>query len=286
MSDDIVVTSTDPALHARLERLARSGRMVFFAGLPGTGKSLMIHQLAYLAAAAGRVVHALQWDVARPVFEASDAGRRYPVVDGVTHAIVRKAVGRWARRAISRWEQRHPDPIHFLVGETPFVGGRLIELARREPDDAETVLAAASCRFVIPVPSRAVREFLEAERERRTAAPVHAREREDAPPHVLRQIWREVVEAGRALGFPVTDEAYAPELYARVYETVLRFRHVERLPIEVRLPVEGRSPYEFASPLRELAPDVSDASAVIEEIEARYPDHHVLEAEIRHWFVV
>ena len=66
----------DPALHERLTGLAGSARMVFVAGLPGTGKSLVIHQLAHLAADAGRAVHLLQWDVARPVFEASAAGRR------------------------------------------------------------------------------------------------------------------------------------------------------------------------------------------------------------------
>ncbi len=70
--------------------------MVFFAGLPGTGKSLLVHQLVHVAAGRGRRVHLLQWDVARPVLEASPAGRRYPLADGVTHAVVRtrrRAVG-------------------------------------------------------------------------------------------------------------------------------------------------------------------------------------------------
>jgi adenylylsulfate kinase-like enzyme len=48
--------------------------MVFLAGLPGTGKSLLAHQLAHMASDAGRTIHLLQWDVARPVFEASAAG--------------------------------------------------------------------------------------------------------------------------------------------------------------------------------------------------------------------
>ena len=287
MSDDLVVTARDPALHARLERLARSARMVFFAGLPGTGKSLMIQQLTHLAASRDRRIHVLQWDVARPVFEASDAGRRYPIVDGVTHAAVRRAVGLWARRAIGEWAQRSTDEAHLLVGETPFVGGRLIELARHEPDAAEPLLDAAACRFVIPVPSRAVRELLEAERERRAARPVHAREREDAPPHVLREMWREAVDAGRVLGVwtAVDDAAYDPELYARVYETVLHRRHVERLPMDVRLPVEGRSAYEFTIPLEDLVPSLDEASAVLREVEARYRDAETLEREVERWYV-
>ena len=45
-----------------------------------------------------RTVHLLQWDVVRPLFEASHAGQRYPVVDGVTQPMIRKAVGLWARQ--------------------------------------------------------------------------------------------------------------------------------------------------------------------------------------------
>jgi len=113
-----IVAPADPELHGCLERLARSSRMVFVAGLPGTGKSLIVHQLAHLAAGAGRIVHLLQWDVARPVFEASEAGRRYPIVDGVTHAMIRRAVGLWSRRAIAEWQRRCEGVEHLLIGET------------------------------------------------------------------------------------------------------------------------------------------------------------------------
>src|SRR5262249_20421413 len=171
-----LVAEADPRLMEQLRALGRR-RMVFFAGLPGTGKSLLVHQLAHLALDAGRRVHLLQWDVARPVFEASPAGRRYPLVDGVTHAVVRRAAGVWARRAIFEWNARHADPAHLLIGETPFVGNRFVELARRVDDAAESLLGDPSCRFAIAVPSREVRQFLEAERERRAAHPLHPRER-------------------------------------------------------------------------------------------------------------
>ena len=48
-----LVAAADPQLYARLQRLARAQRLVFFAGLPGTGKSLLSHQLAHLAHAMG-----------------------------------------------------------------------------------------------------------------------------------------------------------------------------------------------------------------------------------------
>jgi len=47
--------AADRALAGQLEPLARSARIVLVTGLPGTGKSLLIHQLAHLAADAGRV---------------------------------------------------------------------------------------------------------------------------------------------------------------------------------------------------------------------------------------
>src|SRR5262245_10774399 len=180
-SPSSLVVHADPALEAQLRGLA-ARCMVFLAGIPGTGKSLVVHQITHLATAHGRRVHLLQWDVARPVFEASPAGQRYPLTDGVTHAVIRKAAGLWVRRAVAAWSATYPDPRHLLLGETPFVGNRFVELAQRHGDAAEALLAGDACRFAIAVPATAVREFLEAERERRAAHPLHPREREDAPP--------------------------------------------------------------------------------------------------------
>jgi hypothetical protein len=278
-----------------LERLAREQRLVFVAGLPGTGKSLVIHQLAHLASAAARAVHLLQWDVARPAFEASDAGRRYPMVNGVTHGLIRKAVGLWARRALVEWAGRHPGREHLLLGETPFIGNRLIELARPAGDEAEPILSAPSCRFLIPVPSPEVRRFLEAERERRAARPVHEREREDAPPHVLRDLWRELALAGQRLGLAPAPAAgpagadgppYDPALYRRVYERLLRHRPVEVVPMTVVLPTGSLSVYDFAVPRHDLAPAPAEAARFIREVEVRYPDLAALEDEIDRWYVV
>src|SRR5262245_66694717 len=118
-------------LFAPLAALARDARMVFFAGLPGTGKSLLIRELAHLAHARGRRIHLLQWDVARPAFEASLPGLRYPQERGVTHGVIRIAVGRWARVALARWHAQHAGHGDLLNGETPFVARRLVELCPR-----------------------------------------------------------------------------------------------------------------------------------------------------------
>jgi hypothetical protein len=290
-----LVVDADPGLALAMRGLAER-RIVLFAGLPGTGKSLLVHQLAHLATRAGRSVHLLQWDVARPAFEASAAGQRYPLADSVTHPVIRKAAGLWARDALATWHAEHPDPRHLLVGETPFVGGRFVELARQTDDTAEPLLAAPSCRFAIPVPSREVRHFLEAERERRAASPLHPREREDAPPHVLRALWRDLHEVARGLALATPDGGkargesheggtppYDPAVYERVYETVLRHRSVEALALNTILPTETLSVYDFAVAPPDLAPTEAEADALIREVERRYPDPAVLERETASW---
>jgi hypothetical protein len=277
------------SLFAPLTRLAREARMVFLAGLPGTGKSLLIRELAHLAHAGGRRIHLLQWDVARPAFEASEAGRRYPQVDGITHGLIRLAVGRWARRAVARWHAEHGGPEHLLIGETPFIGHRLIELARPAPDAAEPVLAAPHTRFVIPVPSRELRRHLEAERGRRAGAPLHPREREDAPPHVLRTLWAEVAVAAAALGLveaaPAAGGGYDPDVYRRVYERLLGHRHVEVLATDTPLPVAGVSAYDLRVPAPDLLPTPEEAEHFIAEAVAGHPDPAAVQARIDTWYL-
>jgi hypothetical protein len=279
------VVDADPRLAGLVRGLA-GRRMVFFAGLPGTGKSLLVHQLTHTARAAGRTVHLLQWDVARPLFEASADGRRYPIVDGVTHPLVRKAAGLWVRDALAAWSARHPEPAHLLVGEAPLVGGRFIELARAIDDPAEPLLTGPGCRFVITVPSREVRGFLEAERARRAARPLHPREREDAPPSVLRDLWRELADVSRALGEAGAgpETTYAPDVYARTYARILRHRPVEILPLDAILPTERLSVYDFPDPPADLVPTGAEATTFIRAAETRYPDLGSLEREIERWW--
>jgi GNAT superfamily N-acetyltransferase len=284
----LVIPENSP-LFAVLATLVRAARLVFFAGLPGTGKSLLIHQLAHLAHARGRRIHLLQWDVVRPVFEASVAGRRYPQERGVTHGVIRLAVGRWARRAVARWHDQHAGHDDLLIGETPFIGHRLIELARLADDEAEPLLAGESARFVIPVPSRALREHLESERSRRARDPLHRREQEDAPPEVLRDLWRQLVGVARTLGIAgpamhSNDLPYDSVIYQRVYEHLLAHRHAEALPLDTRLPTEHFSAYEFRIPAVDLIPAETDIERVIREVEADYTETAAVEREIERWY--
>ena len=285
----VIVPEGSPLRHA-LAALCREARMIFFAGLPGTGKSLLIHQLAHLAHAEGRRVHLLQWDVARPGFEASEPGLRYPQECGVTHGVIRIAVGRWARTALVRWQAQHPGFEDVLIGETPFVGHRLIALCRPEHDEAEPLLSAASTRFAIPVPSRSLRAHLEAERARRAGAPLHHREQEDAPPEVLRDLWRQLIGVADALGVAGSavragdDAPYDPDLYRRVYERLLAHRHVQTLELDAALPAGSMSAYDFKIPTVDVVPTEADAARAVLDVESMYPDPEALRREIDGWY--
>ncbi len=283
-----VIVPTETVLYEHLRRLASTQRIIGVAGLPGTGKSLLIHQLAHLAAAQGRQVWLLQWDVARPAFEASPAGARYPVINGVTQGVIRRAVGLWARAAVVDWHQGHPSSRHLLLSETPFIGHRLIELARPANDAAEVLLSSETSCFVLPVPSREVRRTIERRREERSIAPLHQQEAEDAPPQVLQALWVELQRIAPRLGIETLGQEsdYDPEVYRGVYEAILRHRRYEVLAIETVLPTGEMSPYAFAEQRRDLVPSPAQAEAWIEAVERQHPDLQALQRMLEAWYEV
>jgi hypothetical protein len=284
-----MVIQADIVVYQQLQGFARSQRLVFFAGLPGTGKSLLSHQLTHLAVAAGKTVHLLQWDVARPVFEAHPSAQRYPTVDGVTHGVIRMAVGRWARHALVQWQQDYPESHHLLIGETPFIGHRFIELARRHNDATEELLRGESV-FVIPVPSYQVRHYIETERHRRRTNPVHPQETEDAPSHVLQALWQELVRMAPSLGLSgrtgTAPAPYDPVLYQRVYERLLRHRRVQVLPVNTLLPTATLSVYTFAVERFSLTPSAEEVRQFIHAVEQDYPQAAALQEDIEQWYLV
>jgi hypothetical protein len=157
---------------------------------------------------------------------------------------------------------------------------------------------------VIAVPSGEVRRFLEAERERRAASPLHAREREDAPPRVLRDLWRDLAELARRLGITAPGRRpavgregagsaadgepapYDPAVYRRVYETLLRHRNVDVVALDTILPTEKLSVYDFAVAPPDLVPTEAEADEFIREVERRYTEPSALEREIACWWEV
>ena len=274
---------------ARLRELAQSHRMVFIAGLPGVGKSLLLRELAEAAHRHGRPVHLLQWDVARRPFNASALLARYPEVNGITHAVLRKAVGLWARDAVSTWAEHHDGDGAMLAGETPLIGHRFVELARPAADRAEAALSSDATRFLVPVPTVSVKEAIEAARAATTAKPRHERERNDAVPSVVRLLWAELFDAATQLAavrgdHPPVNVGYDPETYLAVFSRALSHRNWEPLPVEVALQPQDRSVYDVDAPIVDLAPSEAEAQAYVARVEREYPDLEALERETAAWW--
>ncbi len=254
----------DSPLLARFVELVESADLVFFAGLPGVGKSLLLQQLALLAQDSGRRVHLLQWDVARHPFE----GPRYPLNAGATHPLVIRAVGIWARGAVLDW--RAGGAGDMLIGELPLIGGRLMELARPHEDAAEALLRDERTRFVLPLPSRELRAAIEAKREATIAKPRHANEAHDAPPDLLRALWEDVHGLAHRLGMAESAQAaaYSPEIYAAVYARLLSERRCEVLPLSRMLPTAG-SVYSGLDALPNLRATPEEAQRILARLEAQ-----------------
>src|SRR5205807_2964738 len=122
-----------------------------------------------------------------------------------------------------------------------------------------------------------VRRFLEAARDRRARQPAHAREREDAPPHLMRELWEHLAGVAPHLGIDTVRRSprplpYDPALYGRIYQQVLRHRHTDTLSMEKPLSSDSISVYEFAITTHDVVPGPDEAAGAIEQAERRYPD--------------
>jgi len=284
MSAELVLPR-DSALYQTVTGAAREQRCVFFAGLPGVGKSLLIQQTALLATEAGRLVHLLQWDVARGAFETSAILARYPEVDGITHAAIRKAAGFWVRAAVHRWDRTYADPAHLLIGEAPLIGNRLSELAQQQPDEAEALLAGEHSLFLIPAPSAALRASIEQARAREMAAPLHARERANASVDVMQSLWQELGEVAARLGVPDArvGPGYDRDQYVGVYARLLRHRRAQILDVTRRFEVHA-SPYDLLAVASELVPSADEVDAAMRLVDSLAPRE--LERQVARWYEV
>jgi len=281
---DRVIASRDD-LDATLGWMARGHRMVFFAGLPGVGKSLYIRELARAAHAIGRRVHSLQWDVARPAFISPAIATRYPDADRIAHPMVRKGVGQWVRQAVLRWSRANADDSSLLIGELPLIGHRLVELVQIRADDLEPLLARPQALFATPVPSGTVRAAIERARQRTLGNPSNPRESEDAPIDVVQQSWAEIralaVDLGMAEPAPSENPPFDADAYASVYRHLLRRRNALALRVEVELQ-QTASVYDHAVQVVDIVPSHAEADAIVARLERELTPSEI-DAEVRRW---
>ncbi len=280
----IVLPETSKA-YKLCDGLVQSANIIILTGLPGVGKSLYVQQLALMAQSAGRKVHLLQWDVTRSAFETPDILAKYPEIDGVTHAMIRKAVGIWTRQAIVDWSQQHPSDEHMLIGEATFVGERLMQLAIVKDDSAENLLRSERTQFLLPVPSKAVRSQIEDKRAESIANPQHEHEAKDAPPNVLEMLWHEIHHVGYRLG--MVDETqdrpdYNPDVYQKTYEHLLQHRNCVSLHIDEVFERNG-SVYELENIAGHLKASPEEVTKIMSQLEREMTVEEV-QAEVDEWY--
>ena len=272
-----------------LAGMARSCRMIFFTGLPASGKSFFLRALISIAGNIGRRVHLMRWDAGLTSFQKDEILARYPDVADGSHPIVRKAAGLWGRQAVARWRDMHTDDADLLVGEVPIIGNRFSELVNVLPDEVKAALASQETAFVYPVPNREIRAKLEALRRETFANPRHPDEAKDAPPATMDLAWMLTCTKSIELGLIQTAEgettpAYDAVLYRRFFDHLLQNRNARARDVDMFYASSG-SPHDIQGSLSEVFAtpgEVTDAIAVIEA--AMDPD--TAAREVENWYIV
>ncbi|WP_143545791.1 ATP-binding protein [Rhodococcus sp. 14-2470-1a] len=263
-------TAPAPYLTELWDQLPKLRRIVL-VGLPGTGKSLLVKELANTAVNAGRPTRILQWDISRRAWDREPvAQQKFPEIDGVTHAGIRTAMGMWVRSAIAQWNGEAGEGDGLLVVEAPLIGGRFSELASALEDNAEQSLTDATTLFVVIAPVGELRDRLRAQRAQdMDAAADGTPEQHNASADLLDELTDSLRGPAQELGIEArTDSGYDGELYAELMQTVLRHRRTLVIRPDSLMKVTG-SVYELGEDIERVWPDAFAVQRSLREVEAR-----------------
>lgn len=217
-------------------------RCIVVVGLPGTGKSLLVREIAAAADADGRPSTVMQWDVSRESWDSHpSAAATYPEIDGVTHEGIRTAMGTWVREAVGNWYSQHADRNDLLIVEAPHIGGRFSELAHVVDDVAEPGLRGPVTLFVLVAPTKDLQLRLKSQRATDMESQGEGTyESNNASPDLLDELTNSLRGPARELGIVSTSSTgYDPELYAELMQHVLRHRNVLVLRPDQLMEVTG-----------------------------------------------
>jgi len=264
-----------------LQKSAKSAKAVVFSGLPGVGKSLYINQFQLIAKAEGRKVTVIQWDIARKAFEIPSIAARYPMGEGVVHNGVKLSAGKWLLATIKQWIVDHENDNQLLLIEAPLVGHRFIELAKIQEDATlEAFLKKEAFQIIAPIPSKKVREKIEA--DRRAQISEDAKTWVGAKPSVMLMLWKMICGIANEFGrnIPMDGQPpYDPEVYEFVFAKILKHRHFLPLHIEEVFKVNVEDEKDLHN-TGSLAADEKTANYFSELVAKEYPSD-----EFIHFFI-
>jgi len=280
----IVIPETS-SIYTTFEQVVNQAKVVILVGLPGVGKSLYVQQLSVMAQQAGRKVHLLQWDVTRLAFETPEVMAKYPEINGITHAMIRKAVGIWTRGAIVDWAEKYSSDEHILIGEATFVGERLMQLVKIVEDSAENLLSSEQTQFILSVPTKRVRNLIEEKRAASIANPQHEHENFDAPPNVLQMLWHEIYKVGYEVGVAEKSDAqpaYDPDVYRKTYEYLLQHRNSISLSVDEVFQPAG-SVYDLSEIVSHLQATPDEVQQIMSQLE-QDSTVEAVQAKVDRWY--
>lgn len=268
-----------------LKEVAATAKVVVFSGLPGVGKSLYINQFQIIAAAEGREVTVIQWDIARKAFETPKVFTHFPMGNGVIHNGVKLSVGKWLMDTVKNWLETYTEKEQLLLIEAPLVGHRFIELAKINDDpDFEAFLKSKAFQAIVPIPTKEVREKIEADRKAQVAD--NAKTWVGAKPAVMLMLWKMICgianEFGRSI--PMDGQpAYDPEVYEFVFAKILKHRHFIPLHVNDIYPVEIVDENDLHN-TGSLAADPKTANHYCDLILENYPSQRTVDTIVNAWY--
>lgn len=217
-----------------LDALVEECRIVVFSGLPGVGKSLYVNAFQALAQSKEKKVTLIQWDIARKAFETPAIFEHFPMGDGTVHNGVKLIAGKWLMDEVQLWVEEHSEDEEILLIEAPLVGHRFVELVKPQTDEIlEHFLSHDGVQVVMPIPSKVVREKIEAERARQVKE--DAKEWMGAKPSVMHVLWKMTCGIANEFGKDISMEGqpeYDPEIYEFVFSEILKHRNFVPLWID------------------------------------------------------
>ena len=229
---NLIIPTTSP-VYQTLENAAKTSKAVVFSGLPGIGKSLYINQFKAIVQSLGKNITVIQWDIARKAFETKEIAAIFPMGAGVVHNGVKLSAGAWLIDTIKDWLQKATDNDLLLI-EAPLVGHRFIELAKVQSDATlEDFFKSDAFKMIIPIPSKAVREKIEA--DRRAQISEDAKVWSGAKPSVMLMLWKMLCGIANEFGKNISMDGqppYEPSISEFVFEKILQHRHFIPLHID------------------------------------------------------
>lgn len=279
------IPSSSP-VYKTLEKAAQNAKAVVFSGLPGVGKSLYVNQFQQIAANLGRKLTIIQWDIARKAFETPAIAARYPMGEGVVHNGLKLCAGAWLMTVVKNWLAEHAQSNELLLIEAPLVGHRFIELAKIQADkDLETFLNSADFQFIVPIPSKKVREKIEADRRAQIAE--NAKTWVGAKPSVMLMLWKMICGIANEFGknIPMDGQPpYDPAIYEFVFRRILKHRHYIPLHIDEIFKIEVQDEKELHN-TGSLAADSDKANQFGQLIAQQHPNDSDIDAIVDAWYL-